>query len=76
MIPQSSLESLKPLRDQINRESQVKSKRSSSFRKGRLSKRARQWAWMGSSGLRIMKDYKGPQGKRSYGNLPIKEREK
>ena len=76
MIPQSQLESLSPLPDQLNRERMVNSKRHPSFKKQRLTKRARQWAFMGSSGLRIMKDYKGPQGQKSYGNIPLEERKK
>ena len=74
MIPQSQLESLKPLQDQTNRINQVKSKRKNFGQRLSLSKRARQWAWFGSSGLRVMNKYKGPQGIRSYGNLPMSER--
>ena len=76
MIPKTQLESLKPLPDQLIRERMVKSKRSVSFKKGRLTKRARQWAFFGSSGLRNMSKYKGPHGEKSYGNLPLKERKK
>uniref|UniRef100_A0AAT9JHT2 ORF38 n=1 Tax=Nitrosopumilaceae spindle-shaped virus TaxID=3065433 RepID=A0AAT9JHT2_9VIRU len=76
MIPQTQLETIKPFQDQTNRINQVKSKRKQYGQRLTLTKRSRQWAWFGSSGLRIMKDYKGPQGQRSYGNLPIKERKK
>ena len=76
MIPQTQLESLLPLPDQLNRERMVNSKRSISFKKQRLTKRARQWAFFGSSGFRNMKDYKGPEGQKSYGNIPLEERKK
>ena len=72
MIPKSALTSLKPLPEQIKREQMVKSKRSVSFRKGRLSHRARQWAIYPPQ----IKGTKEPQGERSYGNKPMKERKK
>ena len=74
MIPYSQLESLKPLQEQTNRTNQIKSKRKNSGKRLTLTKRARQFAWFGSSGLRVMNKYKGPQGIRSYGNLPLEER--
>ena len=78
MIPQIQLESLKPLPDQLNREKMVHSKRHSSFKKQRLTKRARQWAnfHTGSNPLINKSKYKGPHGKKSYGNLPMSERKK
>lgn len=76
MIPLTQLEALKPIQDQTNRINQVKSKRSVSFKKGRLTKRARQWAWFGAGNNPLIKHdkYKGPQGQRSYGNLPMEKR--
>lgn len=72
MIPKSQLEFLKPLPDQVKRERQVKSKRKISFRKGRLSHRARQWAlWIQSLRYQSVSE---PKGERSYGNKPMKER--
>ena len=69
MIPHSRLEFLVPLPDQLKRERQVKSKRTSSFRKGRLTKRGRQWACY-ISRIGIIPKY--PKGKKSYGNQPLK----
>ena len=69
MIPQFLLSELKPLQDQINRKKQVDSKRKISFRKGRLTKRARQWAcYITVIGV----NNKYPSGKKSYGNQPLK----
>ena len=76
MIPQTQLESIKPFQDQVNRMNHVKSKRKKTGQRLSLTKRARQWAFFGSSGFRNMDKYKGPQGEKSYGNLPIKERKK
>ena len=71
MIPKTQLEFLKPLPDQVKRQQMVKSKRSPSFRKGRLSHRARQWAlYINKIGI-IPKE---PKGVRSYGNLQMSER--
>jgi hypothetical protein len=76
MIPQSQLESLKPLQDQTNRINQVKSKRKNFGKRLTLTKRARQWAWFGAGNNVLIRHdkYKGPQGIRSYGNLPMSER--
>ena len=72
MIPKSQLEFLKPLPDQVKRALQVKQKRKISFRKGRLSHRARQWAlWIQSIRYPSASE---PKGQRWKGNKPIKER--
>jgi hypothetical protein len=71
VIPQSQLADLRPLHEQIIRERMVKSKRTISFKKGRLTKRARQWA---SYIERIGISPKYPQGEKSYGNKPMSER--
>ena len=68
MIPQSQLESLIPLSDQVKRKNQVDSKRRIPFKKGRLTKRARQWVRY----IVTNKINKEPKGKRSYGNPPLK----
>ena len=74
MIPKTQLEFLKPLPDQVKRQQMVKSKRSPSFRKGRLSHRARQWAlWIDSIRYKSSSE---PKGVKSYGNLQMSEREK
>ena len=74
LIPKSQLEFLKPLPDQVKRERQVKSKRKTSFKKGRLTKRARQWAlWIQSIRYPSVSE---PKGQRWKGNKPMKEREK
>ena len=74
MIPQTQLESIKPLQDQINRMNQVKSKRKQYGQRLTLSKRARQWALYDFG---VKKDkYNGPHGQKSYGNLPMSERKK
>jgi len=73
MIPKEQLSKLKTLPDQLKRERMVNSKRSVSYRKGRLTHRARQWA---SYIEKIGVSPKYPQGERSYGNLPMKERKK
>ena len=73
MIPKQDLEKLKPLKDQLQRAKQVKSKRHVSFRKGRLSHRARQWALYITNIQRSIFP-KEPKGIRSYGNLPMSER--
>ena len=58
-----------PLKEQIKREKQVKSKRTIPFKKGRLTKRARQWAcYITVIGV----NNKYPSGKKSYGNPPLK----
>ena len=69
MIPSSQLLKLEPLPDQVKRERQVKSKRTLSYKKGRLTKRARQWACY-ISRIGIIPKY--PKGKKSYGNQPLK----
>ena len=69
MIPQSQFLSLKPLTDQVNRKKQVDSKRTIPFKKGRLTKRARQWARYISV---IGQTNKEPSGERWYGNPPLK----
>ena len=71
MIPKSQLELLKPLTDQVKRERMVKSKRTVSYKKGRLTKRARQWACYITNQLRNVYP-KMPKGKKSYGNPPLK----
>lgn len=78
MIPQTQLESIKPFQDQTNRMNQVKSKRKTTGQRLTLTKRARQWAWFGSGNNPLIdkSKYKGPKGKRSYGNLPMSERKK
>ena len=78
MIPQTQLESIKPLQDQTNRMNQVKSKRKNTGQRLTLTKRARQWAWFGAGNNPLIKHdkYKGPQGEKSYGNLPMNERKK
>lgn len=74
MIPKHQLESLKPLPDQLIRERMVKSKRKISFRKGRLTHRARQWALYINS--KLIKSVSEPKGEKWYGNLPMEERKK
>lgn len=70
MIPSSQLVELKPLHDQVIRERMVKSKRTIPFRKGRLTKRARQWAlWIQSIRYTSISE---PKGKKSYGNPKLK----
>lgn len=67
------LENLKPLQDLENRKMMVKKKSGlHASHKKHLTKRARQWAWFGSQ--IGMDKYKGPRGKKSYGNVPLKER--
>jgi hypothetical protein len=74
MIPKQQLEILKPLPDQLKRQRMVKSKRSISVRKGRLTKRARQWAlWIQSLRYQSISE---PKGVRWKGNKPMKERKK
>ena len=74
MIPKTQLESIKPIRDQLQRIAQVKSKRKISFKKGRLSKRARQWAlWIDSVRYKTSSE---PKGKKWMGNKPMSERKK
>ena len=72
MIPKSQLEFLKPLPDQLIREKMVKSKRKISFRKGRLTKRARQYArWIQAIRYQSVSE---PKGQRWKGLKPMKER--
>lgn len=75
MIPQTQLESIKPFQDQVNRMNQVKSKRKKSGQRLTLTKRARQWAMYDSQAFMNKKDYRGPQGTRSFGNLPRRRKD-
>lgn len=76
MIPQTQLETIKPFQDQTNRTNQVKSKRKTSGQRLTLTKRARQWAMYDTQATKKKDKYKGPQGQKSYGNLPMSERKK
>jgi hypothetical protein len=72
MIPKDQLVKLKPLHDQLKRERMVKSKRTRPIRKGRLTKRARQYALYPPQ----PKGIKEPSGIRWKGNPPMSERKK
>jgi len=74
MVPKSVLATLKPLPDQVDRSMMVKQKRTIPFKKGRLTKRARQWAlWIDSIRYKSSSEPKGVKWK---GNKPMKERKK
>jgi hypothetical protein len=71
MIPQEQLKYLTPLPDMVKRARMVHGHRTVSYKKGRLTKRARQWAaFVEKVGI----SNKYPQGTKSYGLLPMNER--
>lgn len=78
MIPKNQLSSLKPIKDQVNRTKQVKSKRTLPIKRHWLTKRARQWALYPASSIKS--DSLGrmaePKGKKWYGQKPMKDRKK